>query len=630
MHAIADRAHGAAQRATGTTNAARRPRDAHPAGPRLTSACACGGGCPRCSFERGAGDASPAVGQAAVLQAKRVIGAGNDPLEHEADRIAEQVAPRGAGAGSVGARPHATQRAQPLPAASAADASVALALGEAGRPLEAIVRRDMETRFGRDFSRVRVHSGAAAGRSALAVGALAYTVGPDIVFGAGQFAPHVPEGRHLIAHELAHVVQQAAAAPLRAGQGGLGSIAPAGGATGKLQRFSDVDHHVIESAALAKVFTQEQLEAIEAGNTHRDYSQAPAFANALLLGRKSAFGGYARHEHFDNFVFDRAADRWVSQDEFDKIWDDQTGRWTKRSLGATPRSGKPRTTPLAYIEAQLLEAVQSDLPDAGAFEHLGNAFHTTEDFFAHSNFVELTQGDTSHGDELATHSLGVRGPSSDDSILGSISDPVSAAFFNDRFARARETASMLSHGRLAKDFHGNENHVLAVTLAALVVRQIGLMLKEAFALGTRAQREAFVRDLIVATLSRYFRPPSAKDKWWETMLAEDRGLMRSKIRKLQQAPPVTVNQSPASPLRAVEATRFSSLKAIGMGTSLSFPIGDKKFLTIGHMLYLPGTGGTPVPTGLVLPPYVSDRDEKARIVSGLQFSGSFDENKWFK
>ena len=67
-----------------------------------------------------------------------------------------------------------------------------------------------------------------------------------------------------------------------------------------------------------------------------------------------------------------------------------------------------------------------------------------------------------------------------------------------------------------------------------------------------------------------------------------------------------------------------------MGTSLSIPIGDRKFLTIGHMLYLPGAGTAPVPTGLVLPPYVSDRDEKARLVSGFQFSGSFDENQWFK
>ncbi|MGB8466065.1 MAG: hypothetical protein WCE49_14040 [Terrimicrobiaceae bacterium] len=94
--------------------------------------------------------------------------------------------------------------------------------------------------------------------------------------------------------------------------------------------------------------------------------------------------------------------------------------------------------------------------------------------------------------------------------------------------------------------------------------------------------------------------------------------------------PVTVNQTPASPLRNIEATRFSSMKAIGLGTSFSFPLGEGKFLTIGHMLYLPGNGNTPVRTGLLLPPYVSDRDEKVRLVSGFQFSGSFDETKWFK
>ena len=59
-----------------------------------------------------------------------------------------------------------------------------------------------------DLSRVRIHTGAKAAKSANAVNALAYTVGHDIVFGAGQFAPATPNGRRLIGHELAHVVQQ--------------------------------------------------------------------------------------------------------------------------------------------------------------------------------------------------------------------------------------------------------------------------------------------------------------------------------------------------------------------------------------------------------------------------------------
>ena len=75
----------------------------------------------------------------------------------------------------------------------------------------------MESRFGHDFSTVRVHSDAAAEQSARDVNAHAYTVGHDIVFGAGQFGPGTREGQRLIAHELAHVVQQSGATGMPAG-----------------------------------------------------------------------------------------------------------------------------------------------------------------------------------------------------------------------------------------------------------------------------------------------------------------------------------------------------------------------------------------------------------------------------
>jgi uncharacterized protein DUF4157/putative RNase toxin 44 of polymorphic toxin system len=66
----------------------------------------------------------------------------------------------------------------------------------------------MESRFGRDFSRVRTHTDARSAESARAVSAEAYTVGSDIVFGSGRYAPETPSGRRLIAHELAHTIQQ--------------------------------------------------------------------------------------------------------------------------------------------------------------------------------------------------------------------------------------------------------------------------------------------------------------------------------------------------------------------------------------------------------------------------------------
>jgi hypothetical protein len=76
-----------------------------------------------------------------------------------------------------------------------------------GQPLDPVTRAHMEPRFGHDFSRTRVHADRRAAESARAVDALAYTVGQDIAFAAGQYSDS-PGGRKLLAHELAHVVQQ--------------------------------------------------------------------------------------------------------------------------------------------------------------------------------------------------------------------------------------------------------------------------------------------------------------------------------------------------------------------------------------------------------------------------------------
>jgi Domain of unknown function (DUF4157) len=79
-----------------------------------------------------------------------------------------------------------------------------------GQPLDAETRAFMEPRFGHDFSQVRVHTDARASESAEAVNALAYTVGPHVVFRSGQYTPGTSAGQRLLAHELTHVVQQGA------------------------------------------------------------------------------------------------------------------------------------------------------------------------------------------------------------------------------------------------------------------------------------------------------------------------------------------------------------------------------------------------------------------------------------
>jgi len=77
-----------------------------------------------------------------------------------------------------------------------------------GQPLDTTTRAFFEPRFGHDFSRVRVHADERAAKSARAVDALAYAVGRDVVFAAGQYRTGTATGRRLLAHELAHVVQQ--------------------------------------------------------------------------------------------------------------------------------------------------------------------------------------------------------------------------------------------------------------------------------------------------------------------------------------------------------------------------------------------------------------------------------------
>lgn len=86
--------------------------------------------------------------------------------------------------------------------------SVQHVLASPGRPLDASTREFFAARFGHDFGAVRVHDDATAAASARGVQALAYTVGRDLVFGAGQYSPGTSAGRHLLAHELTHVVQQ--------------------------------------------------------------------------------------------------------------------------------------------------------------------------------------------------------------------------------------------------------------------------------------------------------------------------------------------------------------------------------------------------------------------------------------
>ena len=148
----------------------------------------------------------------------------------------------------------------------------------------------MEPRFGQDFSQVRVHSDSRAAESATAVNALAYTVGSDVVFGPGQYTPETPPGRHLLAHELTHVVQQA--------RGALGTDAES-----KAQRSADLVSrgHPVNQEAVgnSEVSLQKQGKDDKAATPPAKTAPDPS-------ATASAAGGVTTEPPIDEFEFDKS------------------------------------------------------------------------------------------------------------------------------------------------------------------------------------------------------------------------------------------------------------------------------------------------------------------------------------
>ena len=167
------------------------------------------------------------------LQSKLLVGSATDPLEAEADSIAERVLRGQPPPTSRSAAPAVRRKCDcedsgkpcdscndenegklmrrstaPHIAPTVAPPIVHQVLRSPGQPLDPATRAFFEPRFGADFSNVRVRFDSRANRSAAAIASRAYTVGNDIVFADGQYAPHSSSGRKLLAHELAHVLQQ--------------------------------------------------------------------------------------------------------------------------------------------------------------------------------------------------------------------------------------------------------------------------------------------------------------------------------------------------------------------------------------------------------------------------------------
>lgn len=164
---------------------------------------------------------------AGAIQTKLAINKPGDEYEHEADRVAEQVmrmpesqlqraCPCGGGCPKCQtnqpSQEHERLQTKRVGSNDLEETPVTHivheVLASSGQPLDPAARAFMESRFGHDFNRVRVHTDQLAARSAEAIAAQAYTVGSDVVFGIGRYAPASRDGQRLLAHELTHVVQQ--------------------------------------------------------------------------------------------------------------------------------------------------------------------------------------------------------------------------------------------------------------------------------------------------------------------------------------------------------------------------------------------------------------------------------------
>lgn len=220
-----------------------------------------------------------------LIQPKLAVGRVDDPLEREAERVADAVMAARSVAGAAGDAapppPPIQRRASsdggaagggtfPVPAGFEARMS---GLG-GGDPLAPGVRAFFEPRLGTDLGGVRVHSGPAASAAAQSIQARAFTLGSDVVFGAGEYAPGTRAGTRLLAHELTHVAQQQPLTPYQ-GPGATGVLGTApplvrrtpygpgvirrqgeAGAAGKEMSVGDVAEWIL--GAIAGEFNPEQ------------------------------------------------------------------------------------------------------------------------------------------------------------------------------------------------------------------------------------------------------------------------------------------------------------------------------------------------------------------------------------
>lgn len=279
----------------------------------LARACPCGGGCPRCQSRTG---------------------------DVQAHGLMNPAAPSGI-------------------AFADAPASVQEVLASPGRPLDASTRAFMEPRFGTDFSDVRMHADARAVEAADAVQARAFTVGRHVVLGAGENAGDSSANRALLAHELAHVVQQSSLAqgtallqrePRGPTYGNLPRDLPAAGSSGEVVRLKNVGG------------TWKEIGPRYSRTARGNYDFVVKDGEIFAVKAKRTMGAFG---HTEAARGERV--NWAGQVQFEagqvKSWDDGSGHY--RPLSSARQPAAPGEPPKTWREP----AVKAGLPDDKFVQH---------------------------------------------------------------------------------------------------------------------------------------------------------------------------------------------------------------------------------------------------------------------
>lgn len=238
------------------------------------ASCSCGGGCPRCKENT----ASLALSQP------------GDASEIKADAMAEKVMRMPEDQPGKEPRQDKTSSDTTI---SNTPTSVREVVNANGKSMDAQTLSFMESRFNHDFSGVKIHDNAQAAESASAVNALAYTMGHNIVFNTGRYAPESAAGKRLLAHELAHVTQRNSAVP------------------GTIMRA--VDNAKVEAEFNAWADENSKVK----DKTHKDFPWAawdfirPRIVNDVMVPLPKPKDAKAAQEWQDNFDRAEIIARWL-------------------------------------------------------------------------------------------------------------------------------------------------------------------------------------------------------------------------------------------------------------------------------------------------------------------------------